>query len=111
MPKHYLFLLFAVIAETVGTSALQSSQQFTRLWPSVLVVVAYAISFYLLALTLKYMPVGIMYAIWSGLGIVLIAGIGFIYFGQKLDLPAFIGLTLIIAGIVVIHLFSKSAAH
>ncbi|WP_298357520.1 SMR family transporter [uncultured Litoreibacter sp.] len=111
MPKHYLFLLFAVIAETVGTSALQSSQQFTRLWPSVLVVVAYAISFYLLALTLKYMPVGIMYAIWSGLGIVLIAGIGFIYFGQKLDLPAFIGLMLIIAGIVVIHLFSKSAAH
>ncbi|WP_299302837.1 SMR family transporter [uncultured Litoreibacter sp.] len=111
MPKHYLFLLFAVIAETVGTSALQSSQQFTRLWPSVLVVVAYAISFYLLALTMKYMPVGIMYAIWSGLGIVLIAGIGFIYFGQKLDLPAFIGLTLIIAGIVVIHLFSKSAAH
>ncbi len=111
MPKHYLFLLFAVIAETVGTSALQSSQQFTRLWPSVLVVVAYAISFYLLALTLKYMPVGIMYAIWSGLGIVLIAGIGFIYFGQKLDLPAFVGLTLIIAGIVVIHLFSKSAAH
>ncbi|WP_299191219.1 SMR family transporter [uncultured Litoreibacter sp.] len=111
MPKHYLFLLFAVIAETVGTSALQSSQQFTRLWPSVLVVVAYAISFYLLALTLKYMPVGIMYAIWSGLGIVLIAGIGLIYFGQKLDLPAFVGLTLIIAGIVVIHLFSKSAAH
>ena len=111
MPKHVVYLIFAVIAETIGTSALQSSQQFTRLWPSVLVVIAYAISFYLLALTLKYMPVGIMYAIWSGLGIVLIAGIGFFYFGQKLDGPAFLGLALIISGIVVIHLFSDSAVH
>jgi len=87
MPPHYLYLFFAVLAETIGTSALQASQQFTRLWPSLLVVVSYAISFYLLAMTLKYMPVGIMYAIWSGLGIVLIAAIGFFYFGQKLDLP------------------------
>ena len=111
MPKHYLYLLIAVIAETIGTTALQSSQQFSRFWPSVIVVSAYAVSFYLLALTLKYMPVGIMYAIWSGLGVVLIAGIGFVYFGQKLDGPAFLGLALIIAGILVIHLFSNSAAH
>jgi small multidrug resistance pump len=111
MPVHYIYLFLAVLAETIGTSALQASQQFTRLWPSLLVVVAYSISFYLLALTLKYMPVGIMYAIWSGLGIVLIAGIGFVYFGQKLDAPAFIGLAMIIGGIVVIHLFSKSSIH
>lgn len=111
MPKHFFYLIVAVIAETIGTTALQSSQQFTRFWPSVLVVVAYAISFYLLALTLKYMPVGIMYAIWSGLGIVLIAGIGYFYFGQKLDTPAFIGLGLIVAGIVMINVFSKASLH
>lgn len=111
MPKHYLYLLIAVIAETIGTSALQSSQQFTRLWPSVIVVVAYALSFYLLGLTLKYMPVGVLYAIWSGLGIVLIAAIGYFYFGQRLDGPAFIGLSMIIVGIVIIHLFSKTSVH
>lgn len=111
MPKHFLYLIVAVIAETIGTSALQASQQFTRLWPSVLVVVSYAISFYLLALTLKYMPVGIMYALWSGLGIVLIAGIGYFYFGQKLDGPAFLGLGMIVAGIVVINVFSSTSLH
>lgn len=111
MPKHYLFLLLAVAAETVGTSALNASQQFTKLWPSVLVVVAYAISFYLLALTLKYMPVGIMYALWSGLGIVFIALIGWLYFGQKLDAAAIFGIALITAGIVVLNVFSKSTLH
>lgn len=111
MPVHYIYLFFAVIAETVGTSALQASQQFTRLWPSVLVVVAYGLAFYLLSLTLKTMPVGIMYAIWSGLGIVLIAIIGWLVFKQHLDAPAVIGMSLIIAGIVVIQLFSKTAAH
>jgi len=111
MPVHYIYLFFAVIAETVGTSALQASQQFTRLVPSVVVVVAYAAAFYLLSLTLKTMPVGIMYAIWSGLGIVLIALIGFAVFGQKLDWPAIIGMAMILGGIVVIHLFSKTAGH
>ncbi|WP_298969612.1 SMR family transporter [uncultured Roseobacter sp.] len=111
MPMHYLYLVLAIVAETIGTTALQASQQFSRLWPSVLVVVAYGISFYLLALALKFMPVGIVYAIWSGLGIVLIAIIGFIVFGQRLDLPAVLGLTLIIVGILIIHLFSKSAVH
>ena len=81
---------------------MQASQQFTRLWPSVIVVVAYGISFYLLALTLKYMPVGVVYAIWAGLGIVFIAAIGYVVFGQKLDAPAVIGTAMIIAGIVVI---------
>ncbi|GAA6158038.1 SMR family transporter [Ruegeria sp. HU-ET01832] len=111
MPKAYLFLLFAVVAETIGTTALQASQQFTRFWPSVLVVVGYAIAFYLLGLTLKFMPVGIVYAIWSGLGIVLIAVIGFIVFGQRLDWPAVIGLVMILSGILVIHLFSNTTGH
>ncbi|CUJ94961.1 Methyl viologen resistance protein C [Ruegeria denitrificans] len=111
MPKAYLILLLAVIAETIGTTALQASQQFSRFWPSVLVVVGYGIAFYLLGLTLKFMPVGIVYAIWSGLGIVLIAIIGFIVFGQRLDWPAVTGLTMILAGILIIHLFSKTAGH
>lgn len=111
MPMHYIYLIFAIIAETIGTTALQASQQFSRLWPSVLVVIAYGISFYLLALALKFMPVGIVYAIWSGLGIVMIAIIGLVVFGQRLDLPAVLGLSLIIVGILVIHLFSNSATH
>ncbi len=111
MPKPYLLLFFAVLAETIGTSALQASNQFTRLLPSVLVVVAYALSFYLLGKTLAFMPVGIVYAIWSGLGIVLIAAIGYFVFGQTLDLPAVFGISLILIGILVIHLFSKATGH
>lgn len=111
MPLHYIFLIFAIAFETIGTTALQASQQFTRFWPSVLVVVAYGISFYLLAQTLRVMPVGIVYAMWSGLGIVLIAAIGYLVFGQRLDLPAVIGISMILAGILVIHLFSKTAPH
>ncbi len=111
MPKAYLILLLAVVAETIGTTALQASQQFTRLWPSVLVVVGYGFAFYLMGLTLRVMPVGIVYAIWSGLGIVLIALIGFVVFGQRLDWPAVLGLTLILVGILVIHLFSDTATH
>ena len=107
----YLILFAAVVFETIGTSALQASQQFSRLGPSVTVVVAYVISFILLGWALKFMPVGIAYAIWSGLGIVLIAGIGYAVFGQRLDLPAVIGLALILAGIVVINLFSSTASH
>lgn len=111
MPLHYVYLIAAIIAETIGTTALQASQQFTRLGPSLIVVVAYAISFYLLGLSLKFMPVGLVYAIWSGLGIVAIAAIGYIVFGQVLDLPAVIGIGMIMAGILVIHLFSNTAAH
>ena len=107
----YLILFLAVAAETVGTSALQASQQFTRLGPSILVIVAYAISFALLGWVLKFTPVGIAYAMWSGLGIVFIALIGLVVFGQRLDLPAIFGMALILAGILVIHLFSGAAAH
>lgn len=111
MPAHYIHLILAIITETIGTTALQASAQFTRFWPSVLVVFSYAASFYLLALALKVMPVGILYAIWSGLGIVLIAGIGFVVFGQKLDMAACIGIGLILLGILIIHLFSQTSPH
>tara|TARA_R110002051_G_scaffold25371_9_gene62005 strand:+ start:7322 stop:7657 length:336 start_codon:yes stop_codon:yes gene_type:complete len=111
MPTHYIMLVFAIITETIGTTALQASEQFSRFWPSVIVVVSYAASFYLMALALKIIPVGIAYAIWSGLGIVFIAIIGYGVFGQKLDLPAVFGMGLILAGILVIHLFSTTSTH
>ena len=111
MPKTYLILLLAVAAETIGTSALQASQQFSKFLPSVLVVIAYGLSFWLLSMTLKTMPVGVVYALWSGLGIVLIAIIGYVVFGQRLDWPAVLGIAMILAGIVVINLFSKTAGH
>ena len=111
MPIHYLYLLIAIIAEVIGTSALQASAQFTRFWPSVIVVSGYTASFIFMAYTLKYMPVSIVYAIWSGLGIVFIALIGYFWFKQSLDAPAIIGLSLIIAGVLVIHLFSNTATH
>lgn len=111
MPMHYIILFFAIVAETIGTTALQASQQFSKFWPSAIVVVAYGASFYLMALALKVIPVGIAYAIWSGVGIVLIAIIGFAVFGQKLDLPAILGMGMILAGILVIHLFSATSTH
>ena len=111
MPLHYIYLVIAIAAETIGTTALQASQQFTRLWPSITVVVFYAVSFYFMALALKFMPVGVVYAIWSGLGIVFIAIIGYVVFSQKLDGPAILGLALIITGILIIHLFSKTTGH
>jgi len=111
MPLHYLYLIFAVAAETVGTTAIQASHQFTRFWPSVLVVVAYALSFYLLALTLRFMPVGVVYALWSGLGILFIAIIGYLVFHQKLDFAAILGMGMIVGGIAVIHLFSATSTH
>ncbi|QFU08551.1 Multidrug transporter EmrE [Rhodobacteraceae bacterium THAF1] len=107
----YLYLVLAVAAETIGTSALQASQQFTRLGPSVLVVLGYTVAFYFLSLTLRSLPVGVAYAMWSGLGILLISLIGWVVFGQRLDMPAILGMGLILAGIVVIQLFSNTAHH
>jgi len=111
MPTAYYYLIVAIIFETVGTSALQASQQFTRLGPSIIVVIAYGLSFFLLALSLRTIPVGIAYAIWSALGIVMIAAIGFVVFGQKLDMAAIIGLGMIIGGVATIHIFSNSVNH
>ena len=104
----YVLLGFAILSEVLGTTALKASEGFTRLWPSLFTVVAYGVSFYLLSLTLKVLPTGIAYAIWSGVGIVLISGIGWVFFGQRLDLPALLGMGLIIAGVLVVNLFSKS---
>ena len=111
MPMHYIILFFAIVMETIGTTALQASQQFSKFWPSAIVVMAYGASFYLMALALKVIPVGIAYAIWSGVGILMIAIIGFAAFGQKLDLPAILGMGLILVGILVIHLFSATSTH
>ncbi|MVO14491.1 DMT family transporter [Parasedimentitalea huanghaiensis] len=111
MPVHYIYLIVAVIAETIGTTALQASQQFSRLLPSLIVLFAYGFSFYMMGLTFKVMPVGIVYAIWSGLGIVTIAAIGYAVFGQRLDLPAILGMSLILIGILIIHLYSDSSHH
>jgi len=107
----YLYLTLAILTETVATSAIQASQQFTRVWPSLVVVIGYVASFYFMALTLKFMPIGIVYAIWSGIGIVLIAAIGYIVYDQKLDIPALFGIALIIAGVAVIQLFSTTISH
>ena len=109
--QHWLFLLVAIVSEVVGTTALKVADGFTRLWPSLVVVVGYASAFSFLSLTLKSIPVGVAYAIWSGVGVALIAVIGWAYLGQKLDLPAIIGMGLIVAGVVFIQLFSKTAGH
>jgi small multidrug resistance pump len=108
---HFVYLLIAIVAEVVATSALKASEQFTRLTPSLLVVAGYAIAFYFLSLTLEAIPVGVAYAIWSGLGIVLVTVVGAALFRQIPDAAAIAGMTLIIAGVVVMNLFSKMGSH
>jgi small multidrug resistance pump len=108
---HYLFLLIAIVAEVVATSALKASEQFTRLIPSLLVVAGYATAFYFLSLTLQSIPVGVAYAIWSGLGIVLVTIVGAVLFRQIPDAAAIAGMALVVAGIVVMNLFSKMGSH
>ena len=110
MKMGYLYLGSAVAAEVIATSALKASDGFTRLLPSLVVVVGYGIAFYFLSLVLKTVPVGVAYAIWSGAGIVLIGLIGWLVLKQPLDLPAALGMGLIIAGVAVIQLFSRTAA-
>jgi len=111
MFKTYLILGLAIVAEVIATSSLKSSEGFTRLWPSVVTLLGYAIAIFLLSLTLKTLPTGIAYAIWSGVGIVLVSAIGWFGYGQKLDTPAVVGLGLLIAGVIVVNVFSKSVAH
>ena len=105
----YAYLAIAIVAEVIGTSALKASDEFTKLWPSVLVVIGYGISFYCLSLVLKLIPIGIAYAIWAGVGIVLITVIGALLFRQTLDMPALFGISLIVCGVIVINLFSRTA--
>jgi len=109
--KPWVLLAAAIVAEVIATSALKSSDGFSRLWPSLLVVAGYGAAFFLLSLTLRAIPVGIAYAVWSGVGIVLIAAIAWLVHGQRLDAPAVLGMALIVAGVVVLNVFSKALAH
>ncbi|CUB03787.1 DMT family transporter [Marinomonas fungiae] len=109
--KTWIILLVAIVSEVVATSALKASDGFSKLGPSVLVVVGYGVAFYFLSLTLKVMSVGIAYAIWAGLGIVLTAVIGWFLFDQKLDMAALLGMGLIILGVIVINVFSNASGH
>lgn len=107
----YLYLAVAIVAEVIGTSFMKVSAGFTRPGPAAITIVAYAIAFYALSLTLRTIPTGIAYAIWSGVGIILIATVAWIFQGQKLDIAAILGMALIIAGVVVMNLFSRAAPH
>ncbi|SDK10303.1 small multidrug resistance pump [Billgrantia gudaonensis] len=107
----YFYLALAIAAEVVGTSALKASEGFTRPWPSLVVVIGYGLAFFLLSLVLRSLPVGIAYAIWAGLGIVLVTVAGVLIYGEMPDLPAVAGIAMIVGGVVVIQLFSKVAAH
>ncbi len=107
---NYLYLAAAIVSEVVGTSALKLSNGMTRLVPAIVVVVGYLLAFYLLSLTLRTIPVGVAYAIWSGVGVVLITVIGLVWFKQSLDFAAIAGMGLILAGVAVIYLFSTATA-
>ncbi len=107
----YLYLSVAIVAEVIATTALRASDGFTQLWPSAISIAGYVVAFYFLSLTLRTMPVGIAYAIWSGVGIVLISLAGWLIYKQLLDLPAIVGMALIMAGVIVINLFSRTALH
>ncbi len=107
----YFYLALAIIAEVIATSSLKASAEFTKLFPSLIVVTGYGIAFYLLTLVLRSIPIGITYAIWSGVGIILVAVVGAIFYKQTPDLPAMIGMALIVSGVVIIHVFSKTVAH
>ena len=110
MTKAYIFLLIAILSEVTASTALRATKGFTQLVPSIITVVGYAVSFYALSYTLGVFKLGITYAIWSGVGMILIAILGYVVYGQKLDWPALIGIGLIIAGVVIIPLFSEQAA-
>lgn len=109
--KGLSFLLMSIIAEVIATTTLKASDGFSRFWPSLIVIIGYGVSFWGLSQVVKVMPLGIAYAIWSGLGIVLVSVAAIFIYNQKLDLPAIIGMLLIIVGVLVINIFSKSSAH
>jgi small multidrug resistance pump len=107
----YFYLALAIVAEMIGTSCLSISNGFTRLLPNIGVVIGYAISFYFLSLALRDIPTGVAYAIWSGVGIVLISAIAWVFLGQRLDWPGVLGISLIVAGVLVLNLWSKAGGH
>lgn len=107
----WVYLGTAILAEVIATSALKASDGFSRFWPAAITVAGYAVAFYFLALTLRTLPVGIAYATWSGVGIMLISLVGVFFFKQPLDAPALIGMALIIAGVVIMNVFSATLKH
>ncbi|WP_075880651.1 DMT family transporter [Vreelandella massiliensis] len=107
----FVYLVLAIVAEVVATSALKASMGFTRLLPSIVVVVGYGVAFYLLSLALRTLPVGVAYAIWAGLGIVLVTLVGIVVFGERPDWPGILGIGLIVAGVVLLQVFSKMSVH
>jgi small multidrug resistance pump len=109
--QQWIFLSIAIVSEVAATSALKACEGFSRLWPSVVVLVGYGTALFFLSLTLKTIPVGVVYAIWSGVGIALIALVAWVFFDQSLDVPAIVGLLLIVAGVVVLNVFSTSLPH
>jgi small multidrug resistance pump len=111
MMRSYIYLVLAIVFEIIATTFLKKSHQFTKILPSIITVVGYIATFYFLSLTLKQVPIGIAYAIWSGVGIVFITIIGIVAFKQIPDLPAIIGILLIVIGVIVINLFSKMGTH
>jgi small multidrug resistance pump len=108
---NYVYLFAAIVSEVIATSALKAAEGFSRFWPSVIVIVGYGLAFYCLSLTMRTIPIGIAYAIWSGVGIVLIALVGLLFYRQPLDAPALIGMALILAGVLIINVFSRTAGH
>lgn len=109
--QQWIFLSIAILSEVIATSSLKAAEGFTRFWPSLVVLIGYLLAFYFLSLTLKTVPVGVAYAVWSGVGVVLIALAGWLFLDQSLDMPAIIGLMLIVAGVVVINVFSETISH
>ena len=108
---NYVFLSVAILFEVLATTALKQSHGFTRLWPSLMTVAGYALAFYFLSLPLRVLPVGVVYALWSGIGILFITAIGWFWFRQTLDLAAVVGIGLILAGVLVVNLFSDTISH
>ncbi len=108
---NYIYLSIAIVVEVAATSALKASDGFTKMLPTIVVIGGYGIAFYLLSIIVKTLPVGLTYAIWAGLGIILVAIVGAVLYKQVPDLPAIIGMTLIVAGVVIINLFSKMTSH
>ncbi len=108
---NWFYLAIAIVSEVLATSALKASDGFTRLYPSAVVLVGYGLAFYFLSLTLRTIPVGIAYAVWSGVGVILISLVGWIIYGQRLDTAAVVGIALITAGVIVLNAFSKSVPH
>ncbi len=107
----WILLAIAIVAEVIATSALKLSDGFTKFWPALLVILGYALAFYLLSLVVRQLPVGIVYAIWAGLGVVLVSLVGWICFGQKLDFASIAGMALILSGVFVLNVFSSAVPH